>query len=318
MIPRISIVTPSFNQGRFIEETIKSVIGQEGEFHIDYIIVDGGSSDNTLEIIKKYDSMLRTRSWPVKCRGITYRWTSERDRGQADAIDKGFRLAEGEIVTWLNSDDTYLQGSIARVLGLFTTESGADVVYGRCHYIDEGGTVTGDYPTGPFDRRALATFNFVCQPATFFRREALEKAGGLDPDLRYVMDYDLWIRMSGRSKFLYLPEFLSTYRLHDISKTMSASDAVANQEECLKTVMRHYHWAPFNRVYGYCYQTVTRTWPSFSRVRLFAVLFSLFFAVAKYLRLNKKIKLDDLKMINPRNARKLFKDWIDINKESRP
>src|SRR5450631_2739137 len=107
-VPTISIVTPSFNQGEFLAATIESVISQAGDFIIDYLIVDGGSLDNSIDIIRGYDALIRTDMFPVNCCGLTYRWLSEQDRGQADALAKGFRMAEGEIFAWLNSDDTYL------------------------------------------------------------------------------------------------------------------------------------------------------------------------------------------------------------------
>ena len=312
----ISIVTPSYNQGEFIEETILSVISQEGDFSIDYIVVDGGSADKSLEIIKKYASLLEKGEWAVKCRGIAFRWISEKDNGQADAINKGFLLAKGEVLAWLNSDDTYLEGTLSRVAAQFKGHPEADMVYGKARFTDEHGTIIGKYPTGPFNYRTLATFNFICQPAAFFRKEALSNAGGLDTGLRYVMDYDLWIRMAGKCSLLYYPEFLSTYRLHAESKTMAPGDAVSNHEECLKTVLRHYSWAPFNRVYGYCYHVILYRGPaSLTKVRLVAVLLSLGFSIFKYLKLNKRIRLDDLKLITPGNIRKLFKNWIDIYKE---
>src|SRR4030065_830719 len=103
--PLVSVVTPSYNQGRYIEETIKSVLSQEGDFRIEYLIMDGGSTDNSVEVIKKYDRLLKEGRWPVKCLGITYSWTSEKDKGQTDAINKGFAGCTGEILNWINRDD---------------------------------------------------------------------------------------------------------------------------------------------------------------------------------------------------------------------
>src|ERR1035437_9764873 len=110
--PVISIVTPSYNQGEFLAETIESVISQEGEFHIDYIIVDGASTDTSVEIIRHYDELLNERNWSIKCCGIRFRWTSGKDKGQTDALMKGFRIAKGDVYAWLNSDDTYLPGAL--------------------------------------------------------------------------------------------------------------------------------------------------------------------------------------------------------------
>src|SRR6266702_635663 len=117
--PVISIVTPSYNQGAFLAETIESVIGQEGDFAIDYTIVDGGSSDDSVDIIRDYEARLHNGKWPVACRGVTLRWTGERDKGQTDALMKGFRMSQGEILAWLNSDDTYLPGALQiRIVGI--------------------------------------------------------------------------------------------------------------------------------------------------------------------------------------------------------
>src|SRR5262245_45147166 len=107
-----SIITPSYNQGQFLGETIESVISQSGAFSIDYIIVDGGSTDNSVDIIRQYDERLHRGGWPVKCQGISYRWVSEQDKGQADALMKGFLMAKGNIFAWVNSDDTYIPGAL--------------------------------------------------------------------------------------------------------------------------------------------------------------------------------------------------------------
>ena len=112
----ITVVTPSYNQGKFLEETIISVIGQEGDFFLDYIIVDGGSKDSSVELIKKYEALLQRGEWPIRCRGIEYRWLSEKDNGQTDAIIKGFRMAKAEVLAWLNSDDTTFPGLCSRPL----------------------------------------------------------------------------------------------------------------------------------------------------------------------------------------------------------
>ncbi len=313
MVPKISVITPSLNQGEYIEETILSVISQEGAFSIDYVIVDGGSTDKTLDIIKKYASLLAKGEWGMKCRGITFRWLSEKDRGQADALNKGFLLAKGEVLAWLNSDDTYLEGTLSRMAAHFKEHPEADLVYGKAHFTDEHGTIIGKYPTGPFNYNTLATFNLICQPAAFFRKEALNKAGGLDTDLRYVMDYDLWIRMAGKCSFVYYPEFLSTYRLHEDSKTTEARNSVANHKECLETVMKYYNWAPINRVFGYCYSSVKDRMPSsLAACRPVIVLAAILYSCVKYLRLNRWPRIEDFRMLRGRNFRKLFRGGFGI------
>lgn len=313
----ISVITPSYNQGRYLAETIAGVLGQGGDFFLDYIIVDGGSTDDSVDIIKHYERLLNEGSWQVKCRGIHYRWVSEKDRGQTDALIKGFRMAEGEILAWLNSDDTYLPDALQKVVNVFSSEPEVSVMYGRTYYTDTKSEILGQYPTEPFNYKRLAMFNFVCQPSTFFRESAFELAGGLDLSLRFGMDYDLWIRLARQFEFRYVPEFLSTYRLHKESKTISSREALANNKEVLDLAIKYYNWAPLNRVYGYCNQLLKSRLPkTLSRFDSLIVVLSVPFAVMKYLSLNKGIRLDDVKMINRPNLRKLSMKRIDTYKES--
>ncbi len=300
---RISIVTPSFNQGRYLAATIESVIAQQGDFALDYLIVDGGSQDDSVAIIQHYEQLLAEKRWEIRCREIIYRWHSEADRGQADAIIKGFRLADGEILAWLNSDDTYVEGALRTIARYFAANPEVAVVYGDAHYVNEAGAVVGSYPTGPFDAQLLPVFNFICQPAVFFRSSALLTVGGLDPSLQFVMDYDLWIRLSQKFVFHYLCQPLATYRLHRESKTVSSRTALANATEALNAVVRHYNWAPVNRVYVCCLQMLQQKYPVADRRLLVAAAFVS--ALAKYLALNRSIRLNDLKMINNSSLRKL-------------
>jgi glycosyltransferase involved in cell wall biosynthesis len=313
---RISIVTPSYNQGHYLRETIESVISQQGDFHLDYIIIDGGSKDDSGEIIRHYEQLLNEGAWPVKCSGIRYRWMSEKDKGQTDAIMKGFRMAEGEILAWLNSDDTYLDGAVQKAIDVFSREPDVSVLYGGTYFTDAQSKVIGKYPTEPFNYRRLAMFNFICQPSVFFRKKALTDTGDLDTSLHFVMDYDLWIRMAGKFEFTYLPDFLSTYRLHEESKTISPSAALANHKEALDTVNKYYGWFPLNRVYMYSHHLVKSRMPAaLAKFNLLIIFLSLPFSIIRYISLNRGIRLKDLKMINPSNIRKLFKDRMDIFKE---
>lgn len=298
--PLVSIITPSYNQGKFIEETIQSVLTQDYPY-IEYIVVDGGSTDNTLEILKKYRDRLK--------------WISEPDRGQSDALNKGFAMAQGDILAWLNSDDTYLPGAISKIVNYIREHPSANLVYGRTLLIDETGKVVGVAETGPADYEKLAVLNLICQPSTFFRKEAWDEAGGVNPQLRYTMDHDLWIRMAKKTSLDYIEEFLSTYRLHGESKTMSPRHAVEFNKEILDTIMKYYNWAPLNRVYVYCYHRLkSGTHPRIAEKSTLIALLSVIYSIALYLRLNKRIKFYDLKMINRQNLSKLFKEWIDIYK----
>ncbi len=312
----VSIITPSWNQGRFIDETIKSVLSQEGDFSLDYIIIDGGSTDDSVEVIRRYERMLKEGRWQKRCRSIRYRWVSEKDHGQTDAIMKGFRMAEGDILAWLNSDDTYLSGALLKAVDVFVREPNVSVLYGKAHFTDSDSNVIGKYPTEQFNYRRLAMFNFICQPSTLFRKSALAEVGDLDTSLHYVMDYDLWIRLAGKYYFKYLPEFLSTYRLHEESKTLSPSTALANHKEALDMVSKYYGWSPLNRVYMYCHALIQSKLPAaLGKFNVFLVLFSLPCAAVHYVSLNRGIRREDMKMINRSNLRKLFKKWTDIYKE---
>ena len=162
---KFSIVTPSFNQGTFIERTLQSVADQTG-FEIEHVVFDGGSTDRTVDILK--------------ARGNSISWTSEPDRGQADAVNKGIRATSGEIIGWLNSDDVYYPGAFAQVSAFFEAHADIDVVYGMADHIDRDGVAFEAYPTEPWDFFRLKDTCFICQPAVFFRRRIIEQHGLLD------------------------------------------------------------------------------------------------------------------------------------------
>ena len=300
MKPLVSIVTPSFNQGDYIEKTIKSVLEQDYP-SIEYLVVDGGSTDNTLDILRKYDKKIK--------------WLSKKDNGQTDAINKGIRMTNGEIVAWLNSDDVYLPGAIQKVVNCFHRNPDVKMVYGQSHFIDTTGKIVGQYPTEPFDAERLVMFNFICQPSTFFKRDACDDVGELDPGLHYVMDYDLWIRLARKFQVCYFPEFLSCYRLHETSKTVSYDHALHNHKEGLDIALKHYNWAPANRIYGYCYHLVEPNLPQFIRkVRPVTIILSLLVSMAKYIQLNRGIRRGDIRALNLKNLKKLSIRWSDLYK----
>jgi glycosyltransferase involved in cell wall biosynthesis len=294
--PLVSIITPSYNQEKFIEKTIQSVLSQDYS-NIEYIVIDGGSTDGSMEIIKKYEKYL------------SY-WVSETDRGQSDAINKGFKMAKGEILAWLNSDDTYLPGAIKKVVEFFKLHHDVNIVYGMSHYIDETGNIIDNYPTESFDHKRFASFNFISQPSTFFKKNAYYEVGGLDIGMQFAFDYDLWIRLTERFRIEYLTEFLSTYRLHEKSKSIFERSALERDRESLQITLKYYRWAPVNRVYGYCYHLIKSQIPT-SLARVSPVVFLLTFVMSckEYLKLNRGIRLDDIKLINMGNIRKLFSGW---------
>src|SRR5581483_9574266 len=178
-LPRISIVTPSYNQAAFLEATLRSVLEQDYP-RVEYLVVDGGSTDGSVEILRRYADRL---AW----------WVSERDAGQSDAINRGLARARGEIVAYLNSDDLYRPGAISAAVRFLAAHPDVGIAYGACDYFEEDGTVSPMTPP-EFDLRRLLLGNYIAQPATFLRRAALDRVGALDPSLRYCMDYDLWVR----------------------------------------------------------------------------------------------------------------------------
>jgi len=309
----LSIITPSYNQGQFLADTIESVLYQEGNFFIDYIIVDGGSTDNSLAIIKHYDALLQAGEWPVACRGINYRWVSEKDAGQTDAIMKGFSQARGGIFAWLNSDDTYLPHALQTAAGFFVDHPEAALLYGDAYYCDTAGAVIGQYRTDDFDLDKLAYFNIICQPSTFFRREAFEQVGALDRALTFAMDFDLWIRIGRRFPCRHLPQFLSTYRLHDSSKTVREETLFENSEEALRLTLKYFDWAPLTRVYNSCNFYLRARLPAIlARSKPALMVATLLFSVLRSLRLNHGVRRKDLALLNRENFSKLFKSRLEI------
>jgi len=204
-LPLVTIVTPSYNQGRFIEETVQSVFSQDYP-NLEYLVFDGGSRDGTVDILRKYSDRL----WFV----------SERDRGQSHAINKGFRKAKGEIVAFLNSDDTYLPGAVCAAVRALQENPHAPMVYGEGNHVREDGTVMDRYPTEPFSYSRLRETCFICQPTTFMRSSAVRAIGYVNESLHYCMDYDLWIRLSKLGAPVYVNQLLATSRLYSENKTL--------------------------------------------------------------------------------------------------
>lgn len=233
--PLVSIVTPSYNMARFLEETIQSVLSQDYP-RIDYIVVDGGSTDGTLEILRKYEGRLR--------------YVSEPDRGQTDAINKGFHLSTGDVFAFLCADDTYLPGAISTAVRHLLANPGYGGIYGEGYLTDENGTNLARYPTRDFDPELLKTECFICQPAAFLWRQAFADAGLMNVALRNGLDYDLWIRLAKRHKLLKVDEYLATSRMHRGAKTLRERAAVFKAS--IDLLKAHYGYAPFSHVYGYC------------------------------------------------------------------
>ena len=230
-LPTISIVTPSLNQGQFIEETILSVLSQDYP-NLDYLVMDGGSSDHTLRVLEKYSDRIK--------------WKSEPDKGQTNAINKGLQMAVGSIVGYLNADDILLPGSLWKVAETFTKHPDAMWVTGKCRIIDENNNEIRKPITNYKNVllrfksfSSLVMTNYISQPSTFWRREALAEVGVLDEDMHYVMDYEYWLRLYSRYSPIYISDYLASFKIHPASKTTRTGHRDVYIEE-ERNVIRHH------------------------------------------------------------------------------
>lgn len=211
-LPLVSIITPSFNQSGFLKSTIESVLAQDYP-RLEYIVVDGGSTDGSVEVIKAYAHRL---AW----------WVSERDQGQTDAINKGFARAKGEILAWINSDDTYNPGAVGCAVKCLMENPQAALVYSDCDYIDEQGRVIGRFPAAQTDYARLRRgYVHIPQQTMFFRSRYWREVGPLDPTFYFAMDYDLWTRLAARAPLKYIAgQTWANFRLHASGKTTTEDD----------------------------------------------------------------------------------------------
>ncbi|NMC79423.1 MAG: glycosyltransferase [Chloroflexi bacterium] len=253
-LPLVTIVTPSYNQARFLETTIRSVLEQDYP-HIEYFVIDGGSKDGTVDILRRYEDRLAG-------------WVSEPDRGQTDAINKGFGRARGEILAWLNSDDTYEPGAIRQAVAYLSDHPEVGLVYGDTQFIDENGRVIGHFPARQTDYRRLRRgYVHIPQQAAFFRTALWNKVGPLDPTFYFAMDYDLWVRLAAQAPVVYYPRLWANFRLHGDAKTVAADD------RCWPEMLRvHYReggtwFAPI--VFKYFVRRLVAPWINWRRRRMF-------------------------------------------------
>lgn len=221
--PLVSVITPSYNQAQYLEQTIRSVLEQEYP-RIEYIVIDGASTDGSVELIEKYRDRLAF-------------WVSEKDSGQAEAINKGLARATGEMVAWLNSDDFYFPGAVASAVKAFESHPEAGLVYGDTVAVDESGEFIHFPKYAQWTLEDLLTFHILGQPAVFMRREVLLKAGHLDTSFHFLLDHHLWIRMASHAPMVYVPERWAAGRFHEFAKN------VAQAEKFGEEAFRILEWA---------------------------------------------------------------------------
>jgi glycosyltransferase involved in cell wall biosynthesis len=246
---KFSVITPSLNQGQFIRETIESVLTQDYP-HVEYWVMDGGSTDNTLDILREYEGRLH--------------WVSEKDEGQADAVNKGIQRATGDIIAWINSDDTYAPGVFTLVANFFQQHPETWVVYGQANHMDATGQDIGPAWVLGFSEHEefkafLAQNCFISQPALFFRQSLVEAIGYLDSALYACMDYDYWIRASRSTVFAHLPVCLAYARMYPENKTLGQSRIMLRENIAL--ALKYYDYAPSSWTGGYADYCVMGKYP---------------------------------------------------------
>nr|WP_217366940.1 MULTISPECIES: glycosyltransferase family 2 protein [unclassified Brevibacillus] len=235
--PLVSIITPSYNQGRFIRETINSILTQDYA-NLEHIVVDGGSTDDTLSILQEYAQ-----------KDPRFRYISEPDRGQSHALNKGLAMARGEIIGWLNSDDTYVPGAIMLAVHAFANNPSWGMLHGNCQVMNEYGQVSSTYPSEQADSKKLYQSCVICQPSAFIRTHVFRHMGGVDEKLQFCMDYDLWMRIAKFYPIGYVPHYLGNARIHTTCKSATQWHSVG-VPEVLRSLAKNYssipsHWISY-------------------------------------------------------------------------
>ena len=282
--PLVTIVTPTLNAGRYLTETIESVLSQDYP-HIEYIAVDGGSTDDTNQILARYEPRIRI--------------IREKDAGAAQAINRGLRHGSGAISSWLSADDTLLPGSVAAAVHRLRIGRSVGVVYGEANWTTSEGKLLDRYPTSPDAVQQLWRECLICQPSAFVRRSALEQIGYLDETLKSAFDYDLWIRLSKKSEFAYLDRYLATSRMHRDNMSLSRRETAL--KEAITVQLRHFGYTPFQAVYAYSAYRLDKRDQFFAPLRLSirAYLLSLAYGVVHNRGSRRRFLRDWAAKLNP-------------------
>jgi glycosyltransferase involved in cell wall biosynthesis len=245
-VTTFSIVTPSYNQAKYLGETMESVLFQEGDFGIDYFVADGGSADGSVELIRSYADRVAAGDLPTRCAKVSMAWFSEPDQGQSNAINKGLHRARGDIVSYINSDDLYCPGAFQRVADEFAAHPHADFVHGDGDVIDASGRPQWEWLSRRYNYSLLTTYyflwnaitNYILQPATFWRRSVVDRIGYLDESFHYAMDLEYWVRAGQANlKFRHIPAKLA--KLRDMPGTKSQSSRTVFWPDQLEIYRRH-------------------------------------------------------------------------------
>ena len=304
--PSISVIIPSFNQGQFIEDTLLSVIGQQYP-NLEILVIDGGSTDNTVEILEKYSDK------------ISY-WHSKKDKGQADAINQGLHLSSGDVICWLNSDDMFMPGTLLDIGKRFQGHTDqSHFIYGAAVAIKESGesVFSNTQSAAPFDASKLTYFDYIVQPSTFWTRKLFQCVGDLNIRYNYALDWEWFIRASEVTEFEYVCKFYSVYRYHSLHKT--SNGGLARRKEIVEIVEKYAsdYW---KRIYGEInkrYERIEKIENAFYNLEMRGTSFVLPVIFPSLLSLIKQ-RQDLINVLNMLRSRNSFSLKSKVNETQNP